>query len=468
LSIAAPPFPPASTRVRHPERVAWGVMLIAFAVFCLSCVLSVVAVHGFFFLSTVPMLSSVQVARGTIGLTGSDLREEAVYFENRDIQIGNIVRPTPQSQALLVFRDPYNENRIFAMITLDEAISSAALQLATRPRFEWGNAGYQITLTNVEGNVEVYIPDGIDNNLNIYLRTTQGSEVRISGSGQHTIRALDEVVRATNHRGRVLLINPELPREQSAKDIPPDHQGIAQTNLSEIMVVSHGYDELLTNSRFEQTVAPTRPNEAESVFLPEVWRCGPSRASTPPSAKISTAQEYGRKALFLVRGEGAVTHGATYCEQGAPSEDENREWMPVSQYDYLALETTFYINYQSLNRCGSDGSECPLMLRVNYVDVQGNNQSLIYGFYTVNTPVDIGYPFICDSCRQEHIFIREKTWYTFSTGNLLNTLPLEQRPDYITSVQFYASGHQYDTRVSEVSLIGGYLDQMSPTMRIEG
>jgi hypothetical protein len=229
---------------------------------------------------------------------------------------------------------------------------------------------------------------------------------------------------------------------------------------------------LLANSRFEQTVAIAENEEGETLGFPEIWRCGPSRISTPPSAKIHTTHEQGRKALFLVRGEGAVTHGATYCEQGALSEDENREWMPVSQYDYLALETTFYINYQSLNRCGSDGSECPYMLRINYTytgeDDEQVEQSLIYGFYTVNTPVDQGYPFICDSCRQEHIFIREKTWYTFSTGNLLNALPSEQRPDYITSVQFYASGHQYDTRVSEVSLIGGYLDQMSPTMRIEG
>jgi hypothetical protein len=454
-----PTLPSASTRIRNPERVAWGVLLIAFAVFCLTCVLSVVAVHGFFFLSTVPMLSSVHVARGAISLTETDLRESTVR-EQRDFLLGNVVRPNPQSQALIVFRDPYDENRIFATITLDEAISSAALQVATRPRFEWGNAGYLIELAGVQGEVEVFVSEGYDGNLVISLNTTQGSEVRLAGSGQYSIRAFDDLVRVINQRGEALIINTALPIEHAARSIPPGYQGITQTDAAEIVVVEDGYVDLLPNFRFEQTVG---------VNFPDIWRCGNDRGDTQvvntPSGKYFTGLENGRKALFLVRGEGADSHLATYCEQGALA-DSSPNWLDVSGYDYLALKTTFFINFQSLNRCGIDGSECPLMLRLDYVDMNGTPRSLFYGFYTVNMPVPVeqGYPLTCSSCRQEHIFIREKTWYSHSTGNLFDILTNDQRPHYITRVRFYASGHQYDTRVSEVSLIGGHLGQISPVL----
>lgn len=458
MSTTTPTLPSAASRVRNPERVAWGVMLIAFAVFCLTCVLSLVVVYSFFFLSTVPMISTVQVARGTISLTGSDLREETVR-ESRDFLIGNVARPTPQSQTLIVFRDPYDANRIFATITLDEAISSASLQSAARPRFEWSNAGYKINLTQVQGNVGVFVADGFGDDLIIDLQTTQGSWVSITGSGEYSLRSLEDTLRVVNQRGKVLLIDPSLPREKSAKDIPPGYQGIAQAGASEVLVVEDGYDELLPNARFEQTVGDGFPLD---------WRCS-HIVEQPPSGRYFTAAENGRLAIFMVRGEGTVQHGETYCEQGT-REDEAPNWLPVMDYDYLALTTTLFVNYQSLNRCGTVGSECPLMLRIKYVDINGDKQELIYGFYTVNQPVEKDYPLSCTTCatvlHQDHIFIREKTWYSHSTGNLLNILPAEQRPAYITSVRFYASGHQYDTRVSELSLLGGYLDQMSPTINV--
>lgn len=435
-----------SLKIRNPERLAWGVLLVAFAVFCLSCVLSVLGVHFFFFQSSVPMTATVYAARGVVGLTPLDLREFPVT-DSSTLSIGNIVRPSTQSsQALLVFRDPYQDDAIVAMLTLDDAISAATLRSAVRPRFDWGNSGYEINLDNVQGNVDVQIVDGYQDNFVIYMQTVQGAQVRIAGSGKSHVRVLDDTVQVINYRGEIVLIDPLLPLERRAKGIPPGYRGIVQPESTDISVTAYNLVELLQNSDFKATAGS----------LPVDWRCGNLENNTPPSGVFSVGFENARNALFMVRGEGASTPGGTFCEQGAKAE-ESPEWLDVSQYNYLALKTTFYINYQSLNRCGVKGSECPLIIIIQYIDRNGNSRRLLYGFYAVNNPGDE--PLTCEGCGPEHILVHEKTWYTYSIGNILSTLLEDQYPQYITLVRFYASGHQYDMRISELSLMAGNIPE---------
>ncbi|MFQ3672717.1 MAG: hypothetical protein SNJ83_03875, partial [Aggregatilineales bacterium] len=103
------------------------------------------------------------------------------------------------------------------------------------------------------------------------------------------------------------------------------------------------------------------------------------------------------------------------------------------------------------------GSECPLMLRVNYIDVNGSERAWFQGFYTMSNPA-LGYPPRCESCTQDHLQINPRVLYTYRTGNLFATIPASARPVRITSVEFYASGHQYDVLVNEIGMYVGYVD----------
>ncbi|HEX2620516.1 MAG TPA: hypothetical protein VHL11_10220 [Phototrophicaceae bacterium] len=455
--MTAPTTSSISIQLHNPERVAWGVLLIAFAVFCLTCMLSVVAVHFFFFQSTVPMLVTVSAARGVVGLTPLDLREIPVH-DSSDLSIGNIVRPGIQAQALMVFRDPYHQedgNDILAMLTLDDAISAATLRSAERPRFDWSNSTFEVDLDGVQGDIDVLINDGFESNFVIFLQTTQGAQISIAGSGQYHIHVLEDDVRVVNQLGEVVLIDPRLPLQRRARGVPAGYQGIVQAEGADIAVNPYGLTELLQNSDFK----------ASAGSLPVDWRCGNIKLNTPPSGAINIGTENGRHALFMIRGEGANTPGGTMCEQGAKAED-SPQWLDVSQYNYLALQTTFYVNYQSLNRCGVKGSECPLIVLIQYIDRNGSQRELLYGFYSVNNPGDE--PFTCEGCGPEHVLVHEKTWYTFNTGNILSTLLEDQYPHYITLVRFYASGHQYDTRISEISLMGGVVPPSTPATASDG
>ncbi len=57
--------------------------------------------------------------------------------------------------------------------------------------------------------------------------------------------------------------------------------------------------------------------------------------------------------------------------------------------------------------------------------------------------------------RQEHDRINEKSWFTYESGNLFALLGPSQVPRSILNVQFYASGHQYDVSLGEISLLAG-------------
>jgi len=60
---------------------------------------------------------------------------------------------------------------------------------------------------------------------------------------------------------------------------------------------------------------------------------------------------------------------------------------------------------------------------------------------------------ICASCLQEHVDTNPTVWHTFDSGNLLNLIAEDRRPAFINAIRFYASGHQFDTVVSEMMLL---------------
>jgi hypothetical protein len=154
----------------------------------------------------------------------------------------------------------------------------------------------------------------------------------------------------------------------------------------------------------------------------------------------------------LLRTDGAASHGQTGCYQILATDPG----IDVQEYTFLELQTTFLINYQSLSVCGVDGSECPVMLFVYYTDINNVPRQWYQGFY-YNSQSQTIYPPTCITCGQsyEHRRIGERVWYTFESGNLMSRFAPGERPAYIQRVVFYASGHQYDVFVSEISLLAG-------------
>lgn len=436
-SITSPNEIPQIQPAAH--RKAWAVLLISFAILCSICLTTGLGIYYFLFLSSVSLDAVSRVGQGSIGVNGQ--------FEDleRRLQNGDELSTGGQSQAAIFFYDPQQDRRLVASITV-KGSSKLALRRAVRPRFDWNSSQYEIEVQNFTGDLDVFVDRGLGRDFRLTIVTPDGARVDLGGSGQYTVSAQQGQIRLFNQDGKAVLIPSS---GSNGRDIPVGNQGVIRMETPDQVTIMPAYTNLLENSTFQDTIQVSSAS-GELQQVTKVWGCANQQDNLPRGA-YQTETRDGRTVLRLVRGENATSHGETRCLTYFGQEGRD-----VSAYDFLEIRANFNISYQSLPACGQAGSECPLMLYMDYIDQNGLPQKWYHGFYYL--PPQTGFPLSCNSCRQEHDRINEKSWYTYESGNLFALLGPSQIPKTILTVQFYASGHQYDVAIGEVALLAGRFD----------
>ncbi len=435
-----------SASLDHTQRVAWGVLLISFAVFCVLCVASVIGAYFFLFESTLPMESELRVSRGTAVVVGSDMIEQGV---RTGLQLFNsaLISTDTISQAALTVYDQNRENFPVATLTLKSG-TAVDMKNVTRPRFDWGRQSYWLDFASVYGDIDVFVPANLGRDILITVRTTQGVAVWLTAPGSYSITAIGSQVAVTNNGGEAVLIRPG--RQDS--DRVPSGERVAYQVDTDALDTSLALTSLIGARTFtEANVADYNDTNPRSAYT---WRCN-SVENDAPEGFYRLVNEDGRPSISFFRDNGAVSHAESSCTLAFGTAGLN-----VSRLNYLSVRATFKIAGHSLSTCGSQGSECPLMLRMDYyplvpaLNEHGDPQlvSWIHGFFSTFKP-ELTYPLNCDSCGTQHEIVNEDTWYIYESGNLLTQFPMPARPQSITVLRFYASGHEYEVYVSEISLL---------------
>lgn len=152
------------------------------------------------------------------------------------------------------------------------------------------------------------------------------------------------------------------------------------------------------------------------------------RSIDAPSGAIAIQQD----GVHLKReGEG---HGQTVFLQ-----EINRD---VWDFEVLVLRARVKAVHQSLPGGGWKGSEYPVMLRIRYRDISGEEREWFRGFYYF---VPSEEEFLTNNATN----IEEDTWYTYEQ----DILQLAQRPIFIRTIEVVASGRSYEGVVQYVSLV---------------
>jgi len=99
---------------------------------------------------------------------------------------------------------------------------------------------------------------------------------------------------------------------------------------------------------------------------------------------------------------------------------------------------------QSLPGAGYLSSEYPLRVEISYTDIYGKDLTWGHGFY-YREP-EPGWPIIGGER------IPPFVWYSYESPNLMAELA-ETRPARINSIRIYASGWNYESMASEISLV---------------
>jgi hypothetical protein len=439
-SVPLPEDAPA-VRARH---LAWLVLGVSFLVFCSICTAVGVGVNFFLFESTLPLNARLVVARGTVGLAGID-RIEQVVRTRETLTTRARIRTDRQSQATVSLYEGLQDEVWVAAVTVNPD-STLDIGSFTRPRFDWSSRRYELVLRDASGSFDVTIAPDLPREAVVTIRTAAGDYAMLTASGRYEVRVTDAHLIVTNYNGEAALYA----RDGSVDQVVGRGQRGALAADTLLPTLGSAHVDLIGASEMSAENVTLFDGSTASV-RPGTWVCSNS-ANAGPLGQTRLATLEGRGALHLVRGTGTTTHGESVCAMNLGADAQG---LDVREYDYLGLRVVFRIEGHSLSTCGTLGSECPMMLRLEYVPVSGARaRSWVHGFYAFFDPM-LTYPLVCDSCTQEHEFVNAGTWYSYRSENLLSLLPPELHPGSILAVRFIASGHDYDVYVSSLEFYAG-------------
>ncbi len=436
-----------------PERIAWIVLLGAFALFCTMTLTSAFGVYHYLFRSTVPIPAMLYVSKGTVGVTGADLRETVERNREELTNTVTSISTDSLSQATVQFRKATDieveSEPLLAAVTL-QGNTFVTFNQATRRRFEWGQAPQRVRFSRLTGQLDVTVT-GVDAQhpfvLDIYtedLNTDKGVHIQSVTNGRYRLSASEDEIRLLNLAGAVSaffgddpgLRNPVEPGRELVVRI--GNRSIRTLDDTSNLLMSGNFS--LQRSSIGWLYSPGEPLN---------WNCSGLPEQNPPGS-YSMLEFDGRVGVSLQRYSNATSHGEISCIQ-----EFEGDGLDVRTLDSLSVIATFNLNFQSFSLCGKEGSECPLMLHIMYTTDDSplaNRGDWFRGFYYEGQASGT-HKKICASCLQEHVDTNPSVWYTFDSGNLLNLIAEDRRPAFINAIRFYASGHQFDTVVSEMVLL---------------
>lgn len=408
------------------ERRAWQILTAAFSLFLLICGVAAYGLYWFVFQSTIPLTATLYVPRGTVQLTSPNTQTPLAITDTRsNLEPGTIIQTDATSQAMITFYEPQTNLPVGSIVLYRD--SQIELNSLSSPRFNTNQVADTIGLSGDSGRGHILVLHGLSHQVIFEFNTAQAS-LAISSPGLVLFEISDQRTQFDILDGGVGI------RSRSSGPTSTFKKGSSTTiyqGSSAVTTLAESTG-LIVNSDF------SRPYTVG-------WK---AYDNSEPVGSVYNSRLDGQDVVVIDRSQAkwpslTLNHGETGLVQELDAD--------VGQASWLELRVSLYVDEQNLSTCGVFGSECPLMIRVNYVNPGGAARTYIHGFYS-NQDANSGYPLLCDTCRTEHDRINPRTWFTYSE-NLLALIPPDQRPEKITGFSIYASGHAYKVYVSDANLI---------------
>jgi hypothetical protein len=441
----------------RPQLTAWLVVITSFIGFCAVSAAVAAAAYWFVFDSSVPLTVRLVVSQGNVIVRSLNGQPIGVY-DNRTIDPQSTLTVADNSQGVLEFLDSYS-NATVATATL---ISGTQLTVtsALRPRFELSRHQYAITLDNFNGKM-IAAATPRQRTFRMDINATAGT-AKLANDGQYTIYTDQNPstnasqLHLFNQGGDAQIALPS----SLAQTVYGNNIGTVSTDNS-IWTNGTPPDTLLISGLFEGQPVPGGNNP-----FPDGWQCV---ASAQPAGGATRSADFENGAIHFWRagqnGED-IGHGAAGCViyPNGPGGS-----LDTSAYHTLRLHVRFKLlahdpltnnlPVQDVPLCGVQGTECPVMLEISASSNPSDlnpPESWHHGFYAVPNPT---YPPTCDTCTVAHEHINPDVWYFYDSGDLHQQFAKydvngKSLPLYIQELSVYASGHQYDVVIGEVSLLG--------------
>lgn len=412
----------------NPERLAWTVLLLSFFACVSLAVGTPLSIRHYILHARAPQSVALEVQQGPLRARLGGRGEFMSISATRDEIRERTIIATDSTLGRLVVRARTN-GPVVASVQLYHN-TELILSSARSPRYSASRLPHQITLDLKAGLVRIRVFDEANRPTAVTVRTPHGIATLLAGN--YAIRVSTYQTEITAYcSGQA-----DLSKGEWATRLQPAGQPEHATMDNERIVGPVPFtSNLITNGDFVSPLEGTW-NVYNKVDNPD-----------EPEGNARTALIEGIPAVILAR------RGASHAETGTTQELN----VDISGLRSLHLHLLLRVEEQDVPVCGSLGSECPVMVRLDYIDATGAAREWLQGFYALPDPNTPGNPTVCVTCttRREHIRVPWNTWYAYLSSNLIPELSQNgQGPRSIKSITIYASGHTYQAAIAEVELIG--------------
>jgi hypothetical protein len=279
------------------------------------------------------------------------------------------------------------------------------------------------------GRVRIDVPEIEERPSIIFVETPQGN-VTIDEPGKYAINVTNENTQVTVREGTALI-----EADGESLELPPEARARSPTGLAPEGPLGTERN-LVSNADFSRNI---------SEWILNPWIVD---LAAQPEGQVRVLETGGEDRLNVTRqGSGQ----AEVSIRQAVNED-------VSELSSLRFLLNFKVLNQSLGVCGVKGSECPLFLRINYVDEGGSSNTWQQGFYAFGEVDASLTPDSCITCamvQRPHLQIPLQQDYFYEIEDFRDELARQGRlpPRFIESISLVFSGHTFEVEVGDVALL---------------
>jgi len=402
-------------------RQAWIILWMAFAVFVILVTGIPLGIHWYITNATEPMAVRVEAVTGTALVIQKKNQEPVAVLETMYIREGDRVRTDESSRANLSIFDQPEDIDSLASVQLRTNTEVEVLK-ARRPKFERNQHPREVSILLLSGRARVTSGMVDGQPLEVLVTTPQGL-VKISNASA-AIVVNNETTEVTARSGEISVIAqgkevvfPKGRRTTIALGEQPSDPQAADKNLVE----NGDFSAPLETAWTVESMVDARDLSDVTFGTVEVVNTG------------------GRNAAYFQRdaqGEDADLHSETSITQEIDADVLDTESL-IFRFDVRLIN-------QSLPGGGIQSSEFPMMVRIDFIDVNGTPQFWTHGFYMVD-PIE-NWPL------RDGDKIPGLVWYAYESPDFMKseTFP---RPAKVVSVRIYASGHNYRSQAADIELI---------------
>ena len=416
---------------RNRERFAWLVLLISFFVCAIVTISLPVGFNSYLQRATRPLPIFVQTNQGTLVL---DQRSPITNNdETRSVEEpAELAANTLSDRGLIQIYEP-NGLELLSRIQV-YGNTNLSVDQARAPRFASSDADPNIRLTLDSGRIRITVQPNEEMPLDAQVTTPNGS-FTILQDGVYDVQVTGNDVQVAVLEGTAVLA----PEVSDPLTLQTDQRGILSKDGAATGPFSTERN-LFVNGDFSAGL---------QNWVTVAWFV---ERQEEPSGETRIVEVFGEPALRFSRN--GVGHANARVRQ-----DVN---VDVADFSQLRLFMSYRILDQTLPVCGVKGTECPLIVRLEYVDEDGRTVGWQQGIYAKDASLEADpqlYPNVCEECGSP-LGINQHTFATkfadllvFESENLIEQLQQEGfRPAKINNVQLIAQGHSFEVDVIEVGL----------------